>query len=924
MRLPKPNIENHAPVDFKKVNTTALARIHDVLAAFLPGGRVEAGEYSACNPMRDDRKRGSFKINLKSAAWADFAASDARGGDLSSLISYLHGVDQLEGARRLAAFLGLNGQESIQPSRPAKVVALPVKDAAAGEIVQPVPPDAPPMPSRHPVHGAHVAEWFYRDADGNVLFAIRRFEPVGERKQILPLSLWREPSGEMCWRWKGSPAPRPLYNSDKLATGPSAPVVSVEGEKCVDAAARVFPKSVCITSCGGSNAASKTDWSALAGRRVLVWPDNDDPGAKYAAEVAEILAGLGCDVSLIDAEALASLAPDGSKREPVAGWDSHDAVSEWTDLAKLRAAAVGLAKPFTPAVKPSFVSWGAFSMDQNGLSIAVKRGRGDNAEEVEEWVSSAFEILGATRDPSGRDWGKWLRWRDGDGREHVRHVSEAALQGDPAALAASLAGEGLRVSRTQQKALATYVSGVSTKGRVTLVPRTGWHSIGAHDVFVLPGETIGPSGSETIILDGAAHGPYEANGSLADWQAGVGSLVADHVLGVLVVSAALAGPLLHLSGQEGGGLNIYGPSSKGKTTFLQAAASVWGRGGSPGYIRGWRATANALEGAAASATDTCLILDELGLVEAREAAAAFYSLSNGSGKARASRDGSLREPKSWRVLSISSGEVPVETKLAEDKGRRARAGQMVRLLDVPCDRQKGFGAFDDAGPDGDASKLSKAIKLAAQSSFGVVGPEFIRRIIAERLDGEQVRAMVADFVAAEVPTGADGQIIRAAERLGLIAMAGELATALGVTPWRAGAAREAAAWALARWIEGRGGAEPAEVRQAVEAVRLAVEQFGESRFEPLDGGGDGWKPMGSRLGWRTGDGTDRQWLIPSEIWKTEVCAGIDPKFAARVLGERGFLEKAGDGWQPVRRIGGRAMRVFVVNSGVFDGGEHGA
>jgi uncharacterized protein (DUF927 family) len=442
-------------------------------------------------------------------------------------------------------------------------------------------------------------------------------------------------------------------------------------------------------------------------------------------------------------------------------------------------------------------------------------------------------------------------------------------------------------------------------------------------VFVLPGQVLGRRGSENVILDGAAVGPYEVRRSLADWQAGVGALAADHALAVLAVSAALAGPLLYLAGQEGGGLNFFGPSSKGKTTILQAAASVWGRGGSPGYVRAWRATANGLEGAAASATDTCLVLDELGVVEARDAAAAVYGLSNGSGKARAARDGSLREPKSWRVLTLSTGEFPLAVKLAEDRGRRARAGQMVRMLDIPADRGLGFWAFDSGGPECDAGKLSNAIKVATVSAYGTAGPEFVRRLIVEGVDGETIRAMVASFTAAEVPAGADGQIGRAAERLGLIAAAGELATALGVTPWRKGAAREAAAWALRQWIDGRGGTEPAEVRQAIEAVQLAIQLHGESRFEPLDGG-EGWRPMGSRLGWRTGDGADRQWLVPAEVWKSEICAGLDPKAVARALGERGMLERANDGWQVVRRIGGRATRVFVVLATIFEGGDHGA
>jgi hypothetical protein len=58
----------------------------------------------------------------------------------------------------------------------------------------------------------------------------------------------------------------------------------------------------------------------------LIWPDADEAGEKYAGEVARVLHGLGCEVSIIDAGALAGMAPDGGQREPVKGWDAADAV----------------------------------------------------------------------------------------------------------------------------------------------------------------------------------------------------------------------------------------------------------------------------------------------------------------------------------------------------------------------------------------------------------------------------------------------------------------------------------------------------------------------------------------------------------------------------------------------------------------------
>jgi len=238
------------------------------------------------------------------------------------------------------------------------------------------------------------------------------------------------------------------------------------------------------------------------------------------------------------------------------------------------------------------------------------------------------------------------------------------------------------------------------------------------------------------------------------------------------------------------------------------------------------------------------------------------------------------------------------------------------MLDIPADR--GFGVFDHAGADGDAAKLAKAFKQAALSAYGVAGPEFIQRLIDEQVTGEDVRGLVGEFVSAHVPAGADGQVDRAGQRLGLLAAAGELGTLLGVTPWQEGEASSAAAWALEQWLGQRGGTEPAEARQAVEQVRRFIEAHGEARFDSLDD--PDARPVRNRAGWRKGDGADREWLIPSETWRAEICAGLDPKFVARTLWQAGILRRAPDGFQQVRTIGGTSKRVFVIGAAIFDGG----
>jgi putative DNA primase/helicase len=259
--------------------------------------------------------------------------------------------------------------------------------------------------------------------------------------------------------------------------------------------------------------------------------------------------------------------------------------------------------------------------------------------------------------------------------------------------------------------------------------------------------------------------------------------------------------------------------------------------------------------------------------------------------------------------------------LAEDRSRRARAGQLVRMLDVPADRGFGFGAFDNAGPDGDPARLAKAFKNAAISAYGTAGPEFVRRLVAEGVTGEDLHGMVSTFAAGVVPAGADGQVDRAAQRLGLVMAAGELASDWGLTPWHQGGAREAAAWALRRWIELRGGTEPAEARQALEQVRLFIEQHGESRFESLEDGDA--RPVINRAGWRKGSGAERRWYVPPEIWRSEICNGLDAIFVARSLADRGLLatQPSGD-LQSVVRVQGTAKRAYVLTAEILAGGEH--
>jgi hypothetical protein len=93
-------------IDFDTIRDTALRNAPAVCHRVIPGGRVAAGEYIVRNPKRADRVPGSFKVNLRTGRWADFATGD-RGGDLIALVAWRFDINQAEAARRLASLLSI-------------------------------------------------------------------------------------------------------------------------------------------------------------------------------------------------------------------------------------------------------------------------------------------------------------------------------------------------------------------------------------------------------------------------------------------------------------------------------------------------------------------------------------------------------------------------------------------------------------------------------------------------------------------------------------------------------------------------------------------------------------------------------------------------------------------------------------------------
>lgn len=586
-----------------------------------------------------------------------------------------------------------------------------------------------------------------------------------------------------------------------------------------------------------------------------------------------------------------------------------DAVSACID------GAVAVDNPPADGVAKQSYGGGRFELTARGVFyIGTDK---DGNEKSPMFLCSPLAVVAKTRDAKSHAWGRLLEWRDDDEKTHRWAMPLDLLQGDGSDVRRELAGMGLSISpnRAAREMLASYIQVWKVEGRARCVDRLGWHG----HVYVTADESIGEDREIVVFQNAHAIEPaLSVAGTVDDWRQSVGALAAGNSRIVFALSVAFAGALADVAGEDSGGFHLRGGSSSGKTTALKVAASVWGNPSA--YVRMWRATANGLEGLAALHNDGVLILDELSQIDPKEAGDAAYLLANGQGKARASRTGTARQAARWRLLFLSAGEESLSALMAR-AGKRANAGQEIRLADIEADAGAGMGAFECLHDHKTPAEMALAIKDAAIRFYGAVGVAWLRHIVSDRATlADFLSDGVSQFVQDVLPEGAAGQVQRVARRFALVAVAGELATHYGLTGWAHGESERAAKACFAAWLEAFGGAGNREERAMLAQVRAFFETHGASRFEDMSATTD--QRIINRAGfYRTGDDGSREYIVLPEAFRREVCQGFDTKAITGALLAAGWVEAGRDGkaTQKPRLPGMGPTRCYVFTARMWEG-----
>lgn len=547
--------------------------------------------------------------------------------------------------------------------------------------------------------------------------------------------------------------------------------------------------------------------------------------------------------------------------------------------------------------------------------FGIKPGKNDAPPTpTENWICAPLHIEAVTFDGQDNNFGRLLRFRNTLGRWGEWAMPMWLLRGSGDDLRGELLALGVEIDPAAKAMLANYLQAKPPKRRMRCALQVGW----CGDSFVLPDAVIGAAASGVIFQSGErGHDEHTRAGTLAEWREEIAVRAIGNPLLLLALSASFAGPMLERCNAEGGGVHFVGDSSTGKTTLLEAGCSIWG---GANYRRSWRATANGMEGAAALFNDCLLALDEVSECDPREVGAIVYSLGNGRGKQRAGRTGSARSITRWRCSVLSSGERTIATTMQEG-GHRAKAGQAVRLLDIPAARV--HGAWDTLHDLPSGTAFSDAIKRAAVTHHGHAGRAFLERLTR---DGQDFCALLERFKALPEfsAEGGEGQDKRAAGRFALLALAGEMATEYGITGWPEGEAIKAAAECFRVWRAARGRGND-ERRQILDRVSDFIERHGDGRFSDADTNAE--TQTRDRAGWWRDTTEGREYLFTADGMR-EALKGFDFNRALDALQEAGALPVPGaDGKRAkperIKARGSGTVRLYVIRNDRL-GGDHGA
>jgi putative DNA primase/helicase len=439
--------------------------------------------------------------------------------------------------------------------------------------------------------------------------------------------------------------------------------------------------------------------------------------------------------------------------------------------------------------------------------------------------------------------------------------------------------------------------------------------ISARRAYVLGREVVGvEEGEARIAGPERPEADLGTGGTVATWVEHVGRPCGNFPIPTFAIAASFSAPLARLMGLEppGGGVNLYGPSSTGKTTSIEAALSVWGAP-FPSLRRSWSSLSEAGTSAIAAALNDCVVyLDETATAPADQLWKALYTLANGAQPTKATRTGGLRPGQDFCVQVFMAGEASMRTLLAAAR-RPMTDGQRARFLELRVPRRVGvFARLKDREA---RERIAKAIVAASRSNYGMVGRQYLQHLC--RLDDAGRAGLLAKLdkcdgwlrkrIAHANPTASE---LRALRRISLAMVAGELATKLGLTGWKWKKVRRHFRRIVDLWFSDLRGARVGTKEQILRRVARRLQKR-VARFEDLKRSGA--VQYENADGFRFAVGGENLLLLAPRTFKARYCRPYSIETVLGTLRAESLIRFAKDGRRFQARFGkDRTRKNFIA------------
>ncbi|HBR4754311.1 TPA: DUF927 domain-containing protein [Klebsiella pneumoniae] len=522
----------------------------------------------------------------------------------------------------------------------------------------------------------------------------------------------------------------------------------------------------------------------------------------------------------------------------------------------------------------------------------------------ESWLCSALEVIGTGIDDSKTRY-LILRWRPfGSKGETIQAIPLADIGEREGWRTLKAGGVNVTTKSGLRATLADWLQSCANGEVWRIAHATGWQC----GAYIMPdGEIIGTP-EQPVFFNGrsSAASGYTTSGTVDSWRESVGRLAFGNYSMMTGVAAALAAPLIGLAGADGFGIHLYEQSSAGKTTTANVASSLYGN---PDVLRlTWYGTALGLANEAAAHNDALMPLDEIGQgADPVEVYKSAYALFNGTGKLQGAKEGGNRDLKRWRTVAISTGEMDLETFIAS-AGRKAKAGQLVRLLNIPMRRAVRFHEHANGKHHADA------LKDAYQRHHGVAGREWVKWLADHQHEAVSAVRAAEERWRSLIPSDYGEQVHRVGARFAIL----EAALLLGrvITGWDEQTCRDAIQYSYNAWLREFGTGNK-EHQQIIEQTEAFLNAYGMSRFAPFPYDPSSL-PISNMAGYRQKGGHETDPMVfytfPA-AFEGEIARGFNPRQFAEVLKKAGMLTPptSGRGFQRKSpRIDGRQIRVYVL------------